>query len=157
MGTLQNTGTPLADGMARFVGRLLEGDSPTQAARVAGYAEPTNTGAALIRHPLVRKALADAAAAQIECELVPLSLKVAREILEDTEPKAVAVRAKLALGLLDRAAKNRQTDEDPSKALSKMSNDELAALVAKGLAAEAQEAQTINITPVSGHNSAPRG
>ncbi len=84
----------------------------------------------------------------LECELVPMSLKVAREILLDTEPKAVAVRAKLALGLIDRAAKNREAAEDPAKALAAMTTAELAQFVAKGMQAEALEAQTIDVTPV---------
>jgi hypothetical protein len=91
--------------------------------------------------------LTEGTAARIECELVPLSLKVARDILEDTNPKAVAVRAKLAVAMLDRAAKNAQAETDPAKELAKMSLDELANLVAKGREAAALEARTLDVTP----------
>lgn len=137
----------VSEGMAVFCSAVLAGASPGEAARKAGYSDPAVTGQVLIRHPQVRKALAEGAAAMIECELVPLSLKVARDILKDTEPKAVAVRAKLALGLLDRAAKNAAGSEDPAQALTKLSTEQLAALVAKGMAAEAAEARTVDVTP----------
>jgi hypothetical protein len=98
--------------------------------------------------------LAEGAAAMLECELVPLSLKVARDILTDDNPKAVAVRAKLVLGVLDRAAKNAKAADDPGRKLSELSTDELAQLVARGMAAEAQDARTIDVTPIVARNEA---
>jgi hypothetical protein len=137
----------VTDKMGAFCARLLEGTPPTRAATLAGYDDPKAAAAVLLRHPQVRKALTEGTAARIECELVPLSLKVARDILEDTNPKAVAVRAKLAVAMLDRAAKNAQAEADPAKELAKMSLDELAALVAKGREAVALEARTVDVTP----------
>lgn len=137
----------VSEGMAKFCDLVLRGTPPAEAAALAGYARPAETAAALVRHPNVRKALAEGAAAMLECELVPLSLKVARAILEDTEPKAVAVRAKLALGLLDRAAKTQAQADDPAQELAKLTTDQLAQLVARGLAAQEREAQTLDVTP----------
>jgi hypothetical protein len=91
--------------------------------------------------------LTEGAAIMLECDLVPLSLRVCRDILTDDEPKAVAVRGKLAVAILDRAAKNSAQAEDPAQALAKMTTDQLAALVARGMAAEAQEASIIDVTP----------
>lgn len=144
----------VTDSMSRFCAELLAGHSPGSAAILAGYPEPEAAALVLMRHPSVRKALAEGAAAMIQCELVPLSLRVTRDILEDTNPKAVAVRAKLAIAVLDRAAKDTEAREeaDPARALAKMTNDQLAELVAKGLEAQAQEAHTIDVTPRTGRN-----
>lgn len=145
----------VSEGMAVFCHHVLQGVDPAEAAQLAGYARPAETAAALIRHPQVRKALAEGAAAMLECELVPLSLKVAREILNDDNPKAVAVRAKLVLGVLDRAAKNAKAADDPARKLAELSTDELAQLVARGMAAEAQEARTIDVTPHVARSEGP--
>ena len=83
----------------------------------------------------------------MQCDLVPRSLQVIRDILDDDEPKAVAVRAKLAVAVLDRAAKDQERDEDPTRRLAELSTEQLAKLVADGLAAQEREASTIDVTP----------
>lgn len=142
----------LAEAWATMIHHMIDGATPADAAALAGFAQPAQVARVLVRDPRFRKALADAAQARIECDLLPLSLKVSRDILTDTNPKAVAVRAKLALGIMDRAAKDRAKEEDPTAELHKLSAEQLAQLVAKGIEAEAAEARTVDVTPTNRRN-----
>src|SRR5689334_6483950 len=98
---MSNIVTALPSNWAVFVERVTLGDDPALAAKVLGYENPKQAAVALLRHPQVRKALATAAEARLEGVSVPLALDTIDEILRDqSAPKAV--RAKLALGVLDR-------------------------------------------------------
>lgn len=92
-----------------FVDLVALGHDPADAASSCGYATPKAAAAALLRHPQVRKALAASALARLEGVSLPLALDTVDEILRDKDaPKAV--RAKLALGIVDRLIKKEGGD-----------------------------------------------
>lgn len=126
---MTDTAVTLPSNWAAFVDRLILGDAPADAAALCGYASPKAAAAALVRHPQVRKALATAAEARLECEAVPLALDAVAEILKDQDPKRSAVRAKLALGVLDRVRSKEERESLGGKSLADMSPRELEQLV----------------------------
>jgi hypothetical protein len=133
---------------ALFCTHIIAGQEPEAAARLAGYANAKSTAAALVAHPQVRKALREGAEGLLLSELVPVSLRVMRDLLTDADPKAAAVRGKLAVAIYDRATRGPGGEGDPAaRALAQLTTEQLADLVARGVAAEAQEARTINVTP----------
>lgn len=124
--------TALPANWAAFVELVAIGNqSPDAAAAQLGFENPRRVGAALLRHPQVRKALASAALARLEGVSLPLALDTVDEILKDqTAPKAV--RAKLALGIVDRLIKKEGGDAAAGgggKPLADMSLRELDQLV----------------------------
>lgn len=118
---------------AAFVDAVALGQDPTTAADALGYANARETGLALIRHPQVRKALAAASLARLEGVSLPLALDTVDEILRDqSAPKAV--RAKLALGIVDRLIKKEGGDASAGasgKNLADMTVRELEQLIAQ--------------------------
>ena len=130
-----------------FCEHVLAGHDPEKAARLAGYKSPGPTSRALLSHPQVRRALREGAEGFLLSDLAPVSLRVMRDILTDTNPRAVAVRAKLAVAVYDRATRTGEAADPAAARLAQLTTDELAELVAKGMAAEAQEARTIDVTP----------
>lgn len=134
---------------AIWVDQVTLGTDPEEAARALGYDDPRAVGAALLRHPTVRKALATAAEARLEGVAVPLALDTIEEILRDqSAPKAV--RAKLALGVMDRVrAKEDKTIAAGGKSLADMSPRELEQLVAQLGESGARPGQMLDVTPRS--------
>lgn len=138
---------------ALFVEQLTLGADPTSAAELLGYENPKRVAVALLKHPQVRKALASAAEARLEGVSVPLALDTIDEILADKEaPKAV--RAKLALGVLDRV---RPKGEAPGgaggKSLADMTPRELEQLVAQLGASGLRPGEMRDVTPRSSEAS----
>ena len=135
---------------ALFVDRVTLGHDPTDAAALAGYDDSRRAAATLMRHPTIRMALVAAAQARLEGTALPAALDTIEEILADkTAPKAV--RAKLALGVLDRAlaAKGGAQDQGAKggKALQDMTLDELAQVVRSLESAQELASQTLDVTP----------
>lgn len=96
---------------AAFVESVAVGMSPTEAAKRLGFERPASMASALMQLPDVRMALVAATEARLEGVLAPLAAQVAEEILlDDGAPKAV--RAKLALGILDRVRGQKVTRAD---------------------------------------------
>ena len=129
-----------------FVDAVALGQDPTTAADALSYADARQTGLALIRHPQVRKALAAASLARLEGVSLPLALDTVDEILRDqTAPKAV--RAKLALGIVDRLIKKEGGDAAAGasgKNLADMTVRELEQLIAQS---GARPGEMRDITP----------
>lgn len=96
--------------------------------------------------PLVRKALVAAAEARLEGVAAPLALKVVEEILQDADaPKAV--KAKLALGVLDRVRGKDEKGQAGHKTLQDMTVAELASHVRRLEELQAGEANLLDVTP----------
>lgn len=131
---MENAPTPSARlplGWQTFVDRVALGASGVDAARAVGWQDPADTAAALLSHPTVRKALAQACQVRLEGRSVPLALDTIDEILQDkTAPKAV--RAKLALGVVDRLVKRQAIEGGPEgKPLASMTIRELEQAIAQ--------------------------
>lgn len=140
--------TPLAlpADWATFVDRVALGSDPTDVAAALGYEGPKRAAADLMRHPQVRKALLEATEARLEGVLLPLALDAATAILQDTDaPKAV--RAKLALGIIDRVRK--KPDKDQAVNPSDLGKDQLQQLVAQLQASGIRPGEMLNVTPKS--------
>jgi len=140
---------------AAFAEAVAIGDKPEDAARALGYAEPKRTAAMLMRSPDVRKALVEATKAFLEGDAALLAMDVVREILEDRDPKAKAVRAKMAVAILDRSAPAKAPPAPGDKPLHEMSASELEALAAR-LRSSAGGPQMRDITPRRGEPSEPQ-
>ena len=135
---------------AVFVDRVTLGMDPGDAAALAGYEDSRRAAATLMRHPAIRKALVTAAQARLEGKALPMALDTIESILADvTAPRAV--RAKLALGVLDRAmvARNDRSGEaaKEGKSLQDMTLDELAQVVRSLESAQELASQTLDVTP----------
>lgn len=143
-----STALAVSERAAIFCQHVIAGQDPEAAARLAGYANPKTTARALVAHPQIRRALREGAEGFLLSDLAPASLRVMRDLLADTDPKAAAVRGKLAVAIYDRATRGSAGDQlDPARALAQLTTEQLAELVARGAAAEAQEARTIDVTP----------
>lgn len=145
--------TDLPSNWATFVDQVLLGAEPADAAKLCGYASPRAASLALMRHPQVRKALATAAETRLECEAVPLALDVVAEILKDRDPKARAVRAKLAIAVLDRVRSKEDKAGVVGKDLSNMTLRELEQFIAQ---VGARPGEMRDVTPDAPTSTAPQ-
>ena len=139
---------------AAFAEAVAAGDKPEDAARALGYPDPKRTAALLMRAPDVQKALVEATTAFLKGDAALLAMDVVREILEDRDPKAKAVRAKMAVAILDRSAPAKAPPAPGDKPLHEMSASELEALAAR-LRSSAGGPQMRDITPGRGEPSEP--
>jgi hypothetical protein len=140
--------TTLPATWAIFVENVCLGADPTLVARDLGLDSPRKAAMTLLRHPTVRKALAEAAEARLYGVSVPLALDTVDEILQDkTAPKSV--RAKLALGVLARAQPKGDAASPPSKNLGDMTPKELEQLVAQLSASGVRPGEMRDVTPKS--------
>jgi hypothetical protein len=143
--TMAKPPATLPDGWTRFVTDVAEGMDPADAAKALGFPNPAAVAAELLRRPDVRKALAQTTEAMLECEAVPLALGVVREILTDRDPKARAVRAKLAIAVLDRT--KSKDEKAPPADPAQMDATQLEQLVAQLQGLGVRPGQMLNITP----------
>ena len=116
---------------AAFAEAVACGDTPEAAAKALGFASPKRTAALLMRAPEVRKALVESTKAFIEGDASLLAMDVVREILADRDPKAKAVRAKMAVAILDRAAPAKAPPAPGSKPAHELTLEELMAEAAR--------------------------
>jgi hypothetical protein len=118
----------LAPNWGLFVEQIALGTSPTEAAKSLGWTDPGRTAAALLSMPLVRKALVAATEARLESRAAPMAAQVIEEILSDPDaPKAV--RAKLAIAVLDRIRADKPKPNEGGAPDRAMNTEDLAALV----------------------------
>lgn len=136
----------LTDLQRAFVGYVVEGIPPSQAAMAAGYA-PANASvqaSQLMRKPHVQTALLVETRRRFAA-LAPVALEVLRTIMNDnTAPKGVRVDA--AKAVLDRGgfpAMRVPEAAGGGRSLNEMSNEELREFVAKGEAELCERAKLI--------------
>jgi hypothetical protein len=90
--------------------------------------------------------LAAAAEARLQSEAVPLALQAIEEILRD-EATPAAVKAKLALGVLDRARPPEDKKPDAGKSLNDMTISELESFATRLAASTPGQGEMLNVTP----------
>ncbi|MGE0684511.1 MAG: hypothetical protein AB7P69_26845 [Candidatus Binatia bacterium] len=125
--------TVATDLQTRFALGLSHGLGPTEAARVAGYANPSVAGARLGRDPRIRAIIRERRARRID-KLASLSLRELELLIRDRKVStAVRFQAiKLTLALAGHVEpKAPETDEDAlsGKRVSEMSIQELDAFI----------------------------
>lgn len=132
-----------------FIDRVCAGTSPRDAAALAGYANPEETAAQLLRLPAIRKALSDAIEGRLLSEAAPVAVHVALSILNDAEAPA-SIRGKMAVAILDRTrAKPDAVAQDAPGSMSGLGQADLERLVAQ-LQASGAVVVPVSVTPRSG-------
>lgn len=124
------TGVVLGEQLAVFVDAVARATPPTDAARLAGYADPETTALDLLRLPEVRKALSDTVEGRLLSEAAPLALRTTLDILNDKSAPA-SIRGKMAIAVLDRVKSRDSGQDDGGKGLSGLSQGDLEGLVAQ--------------------------
>jgi hypothetical protein len=142
-----STAIAVSERAAVFCQHVISGHPPPEAAKLAGYKNPVSTAQAMMAHPQIRRALREGAEGFLLSDLLPASLRVMGDLLADDDPKAAAVRGKLSVAIFDRATRAGPPGEDATRALAQLTTDQLAELVARGAAAQVQEANTLDVTP----------
>ena len=144
--------TPTTDLQTRFALGLSLGLGPTEAARVAGYANPSVAGARLGRDPRIRAIIRERRNRRID-KLASLSLYELELLIKDRKiSPAVRFNAiKLSLALAGHVEpKAPETDEDDGKRVSEMTLAELDAFLAEEKAKRANAAMpVIDATPLA--------
>ena len=113
-----------------FVDRVARGMEPGDAARLAGFTDPDDTAADLLRLPNVRKALQDTLEGRLLSEAAPLAIKVALEILNDDKAPA-SIKGKMAVAVLDRVKGKEAAPGTEGGSLAGLSQKALEQLVAQ--------------------------
>lgn len=127
----------LTEKQAAFVGAFVgQGLNATEAAKVAGYAEPRVEGWSLLRVPAVQAEIAKARAALISGDGARLAWRTMSRLMEDGgTPPAVqfqAARWVLEASGQGLAARIAERVGEPEKALAEMSLGELEAFISRG-------------------------
>lgn len=139
--------TELPPNWAAFVDAVAGGADPEATAKSLGYAQPKHTSALLLRHPTVRKALAASAQAWLQWRGGQLAREVVEEIMTDRDPKAKAVRAKMAMAILDRVEPPKEEKGASDKPLGEMKMSELMAEAARLRGSSPLPDQMRDVTP----------
>jgi hypothetical protein len=137
--------TPTTDLQTRFALGLSLGLGPTEAARVAGYANPSVAGARLGRDPRIRAIIRERRGRRID-KLASLSLYELEELIKNRKiSPAVRFNAiKLSLALAGHVEpKAPETDEDNGKRVAEMTLEELDAFLAEEKAKRANAAKPV--------------
>jgi phage terminase small subunit len=133
------TGADLTAQQRAFVGQYVaNGGKGTEAAREAGYAEPSREAWRLMRNPAVLAAIREENARVLYAEVATASTAAILLCLRDPGARQSDKMQAARLGLeAAKIIKRDKTDANPlgSKALSEMSMDELETFIAAGNAA----------------------
>jgi hypothetical protein len=129
-----------------FVDQVALGATPHAAAAALGYASPALTSARLMRLPQIRKALVQAVQGRLEGEAGPLAIQAVLDVLSDPEAPG-AVKAKLALGVLDRIKPAPEDRERADKPLAQLTLAELTSEVERLRQSGQPGAQMRDVTP----------
>jgi hypothetical protein len=151
---MANVPATLPANWAIFVDDVALGADPVSSAKALGYPDPRATAAALLRMPVVRKALVAASEARLVSTAVPLALAVVESILRD-EKASPAVRGKMAIAVLDRAREKEDKTAPGAKAIGDMTVAELEAHVRQLQDTKARALDMRDVTP--GHTLADSG
>jgi hypothetical protein len=143
--------TPTTDLQTRWALGLSLGLGPTEAARVAGYANPSVAGARLGRDPRIRAIIRERRNRRLD-KLASLSLCELEVLIKDRKisPTVRFNAIKLSLALAGHVEpKAPETDEDDGKRVAEMTLEELNVFLAEEKAKRANAAKpVIDATPV---------
>jgi len=117
----------------RFVAELVSGGkNPTEAARLAGFANPKSSGYAMTRLPHVVAAIRQERVKVFDGDLANVAADTLRQVMTDPEaPAAARVSAARTVLEVTRELGRRQDDGGNDKQLHEMTPDELASLISK--------------------------
>jgi phage terminase small subunit len=120
----------LSDQAAAFVEAIVNGKNQTQAAKIAGYAHPAQSGYTLMKSPGIVAKIQQERQKLFHTDLCSVATTTLRSILEDKEASSssriAAVRT--VYEVCNMIGKHSTKDND-SKALHEMSPDQLAGLI----------------------------
>lgn len=125
----------LSEKQEAFVRQMVLGDNPTNAARVAGYADPNSAGYDLVRLPKLQREIRSRSEALLMVQGSVVGVSTLISIAQnDKAPSAARVQA--ANSLLDRAGIGKKESKSQSalanKPIGEMDMDELHAFISAG-------------------------
>tara|TARA_B100001250_G_C19598910_1_gene699703 strand:+ start:62 stop:538 length:477 start_codon:yes stop_codon:yes gene_type:complete len=140
----------LSDQAAAFVEAIVNGKNQTQAAKIAGYAHPAQSGYTLMKSPGIVAKIQQERQKLFQTDLCGVATSTLREIVSDPECPASARIAgcRTILEVCNMIGKHSTKDSD-SKALHEMSPDQLA-----GLINTLESTKAALATPVNGKSAA---
>jgi len=132
----------LTDRQNGFVNAVIQGSTPTAAARSVGYSAPAVAAHGLMRHSKVLQTLRERRQSAISGDMATVALRTMSELMtDDTVPAATRYKASewtlRAAGL----GADKEREEDGPKALEDMNPAELAKAVESGMSALTELAQ----------------
>ena len=122
------------DKQNQFVHNLVRlGNNPTQSARLAGYADPRQSGFDLVNSPKVIARIRQERHKIYQTDLAPLAVQTLKDVMRDTEAPSSArvAAARSCLELAGDLGKHSQANSKSDKSLADMSVDELASIIDK--------------------------
>lgn len=138
-----------------FVDAVAVGGDPLQACAALGYADPAQAAAALLTLPEVRQGLVAATEARLEAIIGPLAARtVERILMDDTGDVTHAVKAKLAVAMLDRVRGVKVQRPGEREEGQGQSVDELRGLVERMEAAVLAGSDALIVSPHPTRNKA---
>ena len=118
----------------QFIYNLVRlGNNPTQSARLAGYADPSQSAFNLVHSPKMIARIRQERHKVYQTDLAPVAVQTLKEVMQDTEAPSSArvAAARSCLELAGDLGKHSQANAKSDKSLSDMSVDELASIIDK--------------------------
>ena len=128
------TKTIFTDKQNQFVHNLVRlGNNPTQSARLAGYADPSQSAFNLVHSPKMIARIRQERHKIYQTDLAPIAVQTLKEVMQDTEAPSSArvAAARSCLELAGDLGKHSQANQKADKSLSDMSVEELASIIDK--------------------------
>ncbi len=139
----------LSEKQKDFVSHITSGKTATEAARLAGYAEPGQEGWRLKNTPSVKAAILNVIEGDIQTDIVVLAARVHKELLEspETPPSVKGQMIKLAYDKAGIGENSKDIKEIAGKALAEMTREELQSIAFGGGEKPQNSPTTIDVTP----------
>ena len=120
----------ISDQASVFIDEIINGKNQTQAARVAGYAHPAQSGCTLMKSPGIVAKIQQERQKLFQTDLANVATSTLKEIILDRDAPSSARIAgcRTVLEVCNMIGKHSTKDND-SRALSEMSPDQLAGLI----------------------------
>ena len=118
----------------QFIYNLVRlGNNPTQSARLAGYADPSQSAFNLVHSPKMIARIRQERHKVYQTDLAPIAVSTLKEVMQDTEAPSSArvAAARSCLELAGDLGKHSQANAKADKSLSDMSVEELSAIIDK--------------------------
>tara|TARA_R110002020_G_scaffold40601_1_gene120003 strand:+ start:281 stop:721 length:441 start_codon:yes stop_codon:yes gene_type:complete len=118
----------------QFIYNLVRlGNNPTQSARLAGYADPSQSAFNLVHSPKMIARIRQERHKVYQTDLAPIAVSTLKEVMQDTEAPSSArvAAARSCLELAGDLGKHSQANAKADKSLSDMSVEELSSIIDK--------------------------